>query len=225
MDKFIIKAPKPLDVSTEAALSRAFDKTDLVDVVNQVKDITSSSTDEQLEALKALESNELEFDEDSASLIASLYWDVVKSRVALQTVNDKMKNLIREEMEAEGKSTVEASVIRAKFQLSKPNVTVSYDVDSLKTERPDVYDRCTDFSGKPMSDEERADVENDIAKLQKLLADLNKKIVEDNAAKTPIFNEKLFQSMANEDDTLKKFIDVKTAKPRLYFKEMKDDAE
>lgn len=225
MDKFIIKAPKPLDVSTEAALSRAFDKADLVDVVKQVKDITSSSTDEQLEALKALESNELEFDEDSSSLIASLYWDVVKSRVALQTVNDKMKNLIREEMEAEGKSTVEASVIRAKFQLSKSNVTVSYDVDSLKTERPDVYDKCTDFSGKPMSDEERADVENDIAKLQKLLAELNKKIVEDNAAKTPIFNEKLFQSIANEDDSLKKFIDVKTAKPRLYFKEMKDGAE
>lgn len=212
----IIKEPEHYKVLSEAKLYDKMNECSIEDAKVSVDKAMLAISDSSKE-LDALEKGE---DYDSA-VIAEAYAYSREAYAFFKAKFDDIKDAVKLAMEHKDED-IEVTAMSVKFALSKKSSTVLYDKEALKSERPDVWDKVAKKFGSPMNDDDRSELERQIEDAQSKLLELQKKLAEDNAANQEVFNEEMFEILLAQDDSLKKFKEVKHYPRKFYFKEMKN---
>lgn len=196
----------------------------LVVHADNVKNIIAnnlSAFDNVNKILIGISDKKTSLDSKSADVLARAYISAQYIQAVSTAQIDEIKAVVRKELEDTGRLEVKAESCNLKFALSAPKTTVTYDLPMLKEERPEVYREVTNRAGKPMKKADRKALEDEIAAKQAELAELNKKLVEDNAAQEIVFSSDLLDAKIANDDTLAKYRTSVTASKNFYFKNYK----
>lgn len=180
-----------------------------------------SAFDNVNKMLTDISDKKIALDSKSADILARAYISAQYIQAVSTVQIDEIKAIVRKELEDTGRLEVKAESCNLKFALSAPKTTVTYDLPMLKEERPEVYREVTNRAGKPMKKADRKALEDEIAAKQAELAELNKKLVEDNAAQEIVFSSDLLDAKIANDDTLAKYRTSVTASKNFYFKNYK----
>lgn len=191
------------------------------DTVQDVIADNLSAFDNVNKTLIDISDKKIALDSKSADVLARAYISAQYIQAVSTVQIDEIKAVVRKELEDTGRLEVKAESCNLKFALSAPKTTVTYDLPKLKEERPEVYREVTNRAGKPMKKADRKALEDEIAAKQAELAELNKKLVEDNAAQEIIFSSDLLDAKIANDDTLAKYRTSVTASKNFYFKNYK----
>ena len=215
VQKEYIKAPSQKDLHSCGQL---------VVHADNVKNIIAnnlSAFDNVNKILIGISDKKIALDSKSVDVLARAYISAQYIQAVSAAQIDEIKAAVRKELEDTGRLEVKAESCNLKFALSAPKTTVTYDLPMLKEERPEVYREVTNRAGKPMKKADRKALEDEIAAKQAELAELNKKLVEDNAAQEIIFSSELLDAKIANDDTLAKYRTSVTASKNFYFKNYK----
>jgi hypothetical protein len=191
------------------------------DTAKDVVEENLSAFDGINKMLTDISDKKIALDSKSADVLARAYISAQYIQAASTVQIDEIKAVVRKELEDTGRLEVKAESCNLKFALSAPKTTVTYDLPMLKEERPEVYREVTNRAGKPMKKADRKALEDEIAAKQAELAELNKKLVEDNAAQEIVFSSDLLDAKIANDDTLAKYRTSVTASKNFYFKNYK----
>ena len=184
------------------------------DTAKDVVEENLSAFDGINKMLTDISDKKIALDSKSADVLARAYISAQYIQAASTVQIDEIKAVVRKELEDTGRLEVKAESCNLKFALSAPKTTV-------KEERPEVYREVTNRAGKPMKKADRKALEDEIAAKQAELAELNKKLVEDNAAQEIVFSSDLLDAKIANDDTLAKYRTSVTASKNFYFKNYK----
>ena len=172
--------------------------------------------------LTDISNKKIALDSKTADVLTRAYISAQYIQAASAAQIDEIKAVVRKELEDTGRLEVKADSCNLKFALSAPKTTVTYDLPALKEERPEVYREVANRAGRPMKKADRKVLEEEIAAKQAELAELNRKLVEDNAAQEIIFSPELLEAKIANDDTLAKYKTSVTASKYFYFKNYND---
>lgn len=163
---------------------------------------------------KALKKNTDEVAEAYASMKeASIVLDAQVSRV-----NDAVRQII-----GDSEETIASERHDVEWSLSKPSEKVTYDLDALKEERPDLYKKVYKKNGKSMKKAEREELDSQIDELESQLSELRKKQVVDDASKGHTLNTEMLDKIIDSDAGLGKYRTKTIGKRSLYFKNIPED--
>lgn len=222
----VIIAPKPLEMKTDAALYEAYQDLDQ-DTFNQAtKDMVADLSDINVrELVDSVNADPSKLDENAEAL-TSAYWLIRNISTALNVAKDEIKNSVKSALNATDRDEVDAPMNRLRFALSKSKETASYDIDAIKSERPDVWKLVAKRASEPkLTDSERKELVDKLQQLNDEAQALEKQLIEDNASREEHFNETLFDALAEENKDLQKYRHSKKTAQKFYFKEMQKDAE
>lgn len=211
----LIPAEK-IDIVPDVQIKKAAARYSMSDV-SALLDETSKEI-EKMGSVSKHVSVALKRDPDS---VAKTFSDMKKAKIALDVkvseVNEAAKDLIVDN----GNEPIVSERYGVQWSVSKPKTEVDYDIEGLKSERPDIYKQVMKRNGKPMKKDDRNELDEKIEDLQAQLATLRKQQVADDVASDYAFNEELMDALVDSDESLSKFRSVRTESTRIYFKNIK----
>lgn len=161
--------------------------------------------------------------QEDAHTLLTAYGDIRDAASDMAAYRDRIKAAAKAWLESHPDvDSIEDRISLTRFSLSKRSVSVSYDEEAIKTDRPDVWKKVAKRYGKRMKVAERREVESRIAELKAELAQLNARLVEDDAARTERFDADLFEAQAAQDPTLGQYRH-ETVAPRKFYYRNSDD--
>lgn len=161
--------------------------------------------------------------QEDAHTLLTAYGDIRDAASDIAAYRDRIKAAVKAWLESHPDvDSIEDRVSLTRFSLSKRSVSVSYDEEAIRADRPDVWKKVAKRYGKRMKVAERRDVESRIAELKAELAQLNARLVEDDAARTERFDADLFEAQAAQDPTLGQYRH-ETVAPRKFYYRNSDD--
>ena len=222
----VIIVPKPLEMKTDAALYASYKDLDQDSFNQATKDMVVDLSDINVqEVVKAVNEDPSKLDDNVESL-TSAYWLVRNISTALNVVKDEIKDSVKSALNATDRDSIDAPVNRLRFALSKSKETASYDIDAIKSERPDVWKLVAQKAPEPkLTDSERKELADKLLQLNEEMQSIEKQLVEDNASREECFNATLFDVIAEENKDLLKYRHSKKTAQKFYLKEMQKDAE
>lgn len=161
--------------------------------------------------------------QEDAHTLLTAYGDIRDAASDMAAYRDRIKAAAKAWLESHPDAdSIEDRVSLTRFSLSKPSVTVSYDEEAIKAERPDVWKKVAKRYGKRMKAAERREMESRVEELKAELASLNARLVEDDAARAERFDPALFDNQMAQDGTLARYRH-ETAAPRRFYYRNSDD--
>ena len=161
--------------------------------------------------------------QEDAHTLLTAYGDIRDAASDMAAYRDRIKAAAKAWLESHPDAdSIEDRISLTRFTLSKRSVSVSYDEEAIKTDRPDVWKKVAKRYGKRMKVAERREVESRIAELKAELAQLNARLVEDDAARTERFDADLFEAQAAQDSALGQYRH-ETVAPRKFYYRNSDD--
>lgn len=160
-------------------------------------------------------------DARTADLMADARIAATEVRSMCEVLLEHVNSYMRESLEESGQLVIECPSTGTEFALSTPKVEVSYDLDGLKADRPDVFAACDRPNGTPMDDEERAKLDARREALAKMLEEADKAIAEDDHARGTTFSTKRFEVMAEDEPELNRYRRVTSKSRNMYFRNTK----
>lgn len=161
--------------------------------------------------------------QEDAHTLLTAYGDIRDAASDIAAYRDRIKAAAKAWLESHPDvDSIEDRVSLTRFSLSKRSVSVSYDEEAIRADRPDVWKKVAKRYGKRMRVAERRDVESRIAELKAELAQLNARLVEDDAARTERFDADMFEAQAAQDPTLGQYRH-ETVAPRKFYYRNSDD--
>lgn len=163
---------------------------------------------------KALEKNT----DEVAEAYASMKEASIVLAAQVSKVNDAVRKII-----GDSENTIVSEKHDVEWSLSRPKENVTYDLDALKEERPDLYRKVYKKNGKSMKKSEREELDSQIDELESQLSELRKKQVVDDASKGHTLNTEMLDKIIDSDVELEKYRTKTVGKRSLYFKNITDD--
>lgn len=147
-------------------------------------------------------------------------------------IKSEIKNRVQSDLDKKNVLSIDSPRFETEFTNSEPKRTVTFDIEGLKEDHPDIVKMVSGRSGKPLSKADRAELDEQAEQLKTRLQDLNKKlaniqarIAADDRAHQVEINEDLLDRIIDNDDSLQRFRHVTKTSSRFYFKNHKIDGK
>lgn len=225
--KKVVVPTERYEVRTAAALTKEITTSRLEDREEMVESLPKTMSD-----AAAVVSSTRRLNDDDVDMLTAAYIDATNVETLGKVLKDEIKNRVLKDLEAKDVLEIDSRRYETYFSKSKPNRVVTFDIEGLKRDHPEIVQMVLSRTGKPLPAKERRLVDEQadtlrlrIADLQKQLAMLNSKIAADDKAHEEKIDEELLDRLISANPELEQFRTVQVSSSRFYFKTRKPEED
>lgn len=208
-----IVQPDRIEVSTDTKVAKTAKEAPLESVQGQIVDLVS-----RIDGIGTLAATR-KFIKDNPDGFAETYSALRTASTMLPIELSKVNDILKEVIE-DGGDPIVSEMHDVQWTLSEKKTTVTYDLDGLKEDHPDIYKKVHVRNGKPMKKTERKELDDKVEELEAQLEELRKAQMADDVAGEYSVNETALESLTRSDEDLAKYRIEKDNPRRLYFKNL-----
>lgn len=185
-------------------------------------------TSEVLPAARIVIRSDRKLTGDDVDVLTDAYIHASQIRALGDVLKSEIRDRVQRDFDAKGVLEITSDRFETQFSNSKPNRSVTFDLDGLRRDHPEILKLVTGRSGKPMSKDDRKELDDRAEALRTRISDLNRelamlqsKIAADDSARETKINEELLDQLISNDSDLEEYRHVTVSSSRFYFKNIK----